>query len=570
MNIHKIIPLILIICLTAETQGFANEEPLRLQIQQWVQQLGDDSYLVRQRAETLLIRAGIQAYPELRRARQSPDVEIVRRAEYILSLIEQGFLDMENQETAYWFQLYMLDPNPAGKARIIWFLADPVMDFTKGEGLQTLSRLIQFEENTTLRLEVAKSLIASPPILPTARQRWFRYIRDNIHSTGDDELFQIIADYAKLWCALEDATLDEAAANGTSTIAQEFQERVRQVSAATLQLLERPENRIQVGSKIDILLHYAVAELQDAAGLIEDRDRTVALALAIEPGLMQTAEPIMQIGLEDGLLMNEHYHAGLYLMRRYRARWAIAHFQRVTETGDVALRISASRYAAEAAIYLADYASAIAFYDQHIEILRGPDHERGDAESVIAQAQRRQAYCWAAKAAAVENWEGVREIIMQAWADDSPGNRDLWSDGGDIDLLIIAHRLRQQMPGTDSEFKDMMDSQLRKTWNSIVADFEHATFETRQIRMVIAFNTAAWLLANMDGDYQTALTLVEVARKIEPDNIAILDTLAHVYFLGGKVDEAIRVQEQVVRLAPGIAVFDRALERFKKGRADGE
>jgi len=544
---------------------------MRLQIQQWVQQLGNNSHLVRQRAESLLTRAGIQAYSELRRAGQNPDVEIARRAEYILSQIEQVFRDMENQETAYWIHLYMLDSNPAGKARIIWFLADPVMDFTKGEGLQTLSRLVRFEENRTLRLEAAKSLIASPPISPTARQRWYRHIRDNIHSTGDNDLLQIIADYAKLWCdlmLLNDS--EETAENTLSTITPEFQERVRQVSATILQLLERPENRIQVGSKIDILLHYAVAELQDAAGLIEDRDRTIAQALAIEPGPIQTAEPIEEIGLEDGLLMNEHYHAGLYLMRRYRARWAIGHFQRVIETGDVALRIFASQYAAESAIYLADYASAIAFFDKHIEILKGPDHERGDAESVIAQAQRRQAYCWAQKAAAVENWEGVRESITRAWAADSPGNRDLWSDGGDIDLLVMAHRLCKQMPNIDSEFKSMMDSQLRKTWNSIVADYEHALPDTRRMRMVIAFNTAAWLLANMEGDYQTALTLVEAALRVEPDDIAILDTLAHVYFLGGKVDEAIRVQEQVVRLAPGIAVFDRALERFKEGKTGGK
>jgi len=89
----------------------------------------------------------------------------------------------------------------------------------------------------------------------------------------------------------------------------------------------------------------------------------------------------------------------------------------------------------------------------------------------------------------------------------------------------------------------------------------------RRIKMLTAFNWAAWLLANTDGDYQTALILVEAALKIEPDDIAILDTLAHVYFLGGKVDEAIRVQEQVVRFAPEAVVFQRALERFKKQKS---
>ena len=571
MSRRNILLSFLIVCLAASIPCFANEEPVRPQIQQWVQQLGNESYLVRQRAESLLIRAGIQAYPELQRAKQNPDVEIARRAEYISSQIAQAFLDMENREAAIWIHRYMIDPNPATKAQIIWFLADPNQDFTKGEGLQTLCRLVRFEENNTLRIEAAKSLIASPPIAPRARQKWYQSIRDNLHSTGNDELLQHVADYAQLWCDLHEnaeTTTQKSTQEATSEVTQEaipaFQERVHLVSAATLRLLERPENGIQMGSKIDILLHYAVAELQDAVGLIEDRDQTAARALAIEPGPIQTSESIEPIGLEEDLLLKEHFYTGLYLRYRYRMRWAIAHFQKVIETGDIALRIAASKLAAEAAIYLADYASAILFFDKHIEILKGPNHARGDAESVIAQAQRRQAYCKAEKAAEEEDWEGVRKAIAQVWATEPPGSRDFWGDGGDIDLLIMAHRLSKQLPDIDSEFRETMVSRLRKAWNSIVAHYVDATSIERPIRMVSAWNWAAWLLANTDGDYQSALTLVEAALKIEPDDIGILDTLAHVHFLGGNVEEAIRVQEQVVRQAPEAVIFQRALERFKK------
>ena len=553
-----IIFLFLIVCLTAGTECCADEEPARRQIQQWVQQLGHDSFLVRQRAEALLIRTGIQAYPDLRRAKQNPDIEIVRRAEYILSQIEQTFFDMENREAAFWILLYIRDPNPVAKARTIWMLADPVRDLVKGEGLQTLCRLVRFEENSALRLEAAKSLIASPPTSPVLRQKWYQSIRDSIDSAIEDDLLRCVTDYAKLWCALDEAG---------EKITMEYQERVRQVSAETLRLLERPENRIQTGSKIDILLHYAVAELQDAAGLIENRDTTVAAALAIEPGPLQTAEPLMQqFNLEDDLLLNEHYYTGLYLKQRYRLRWAIAHFQKVMADGDVALRILASRNAAESAMYLDDYASAIAFFDKHIEIFQGPDHARNDAESMIALAQRRQAYCMAEQAAAVENWEQVREAIWKVWAAEPSDNHDRWDDEGHIDLVIMAHRLCKQLPGIDDEFKEMLDGQLRKTWKNIVADYDNATFNSSQIKMVIVWNWGAWLLANTDGDYPSALTLVEAALKVEPDDTGILDTLAHVYFLGGKVDEAIRVQEQVVRFAPEAAIYHRALERFKKGK----
>jgi len=173
----------------------------------------------------------------------------------------------------------------------------------------------------------------------------------------------------------------------------------------------------------------------------------------------------------------------------------------------------------------------------------------------------------AEQAAAVENWESVREIILQVWAADPPGNHDRWGDGGDIDLLIMAYRLSKQFPEMDSEFRDRIDSQFRKTWNSIVAGYDNSMPpDIRQIKMVNAFNTAAWLLANTGGDYQTALTLVEAALRFEPEDVSILDTLAHVYFLGGKIEEAIRVQEQVVRFAPEAVIFRRHLERFKQER----
>ena len=552
---YRLFFLCLVICLVAGTQGFAEEELLHRQVRQWVQQLGDDSFYVRQRAELFLIRAGIQAYPELQRAKQSPDIEIVRRAEHVLSQIEQVFLEMENWEAAFWIQLYMIESNPAFKARIIWTLADPTLDLTKGEGLQTLCRLVRFEENDVLRVEAAKSLIASPPVSPMLRQKWYRHIRDNTYEIGDDELLQCLTHYVKLWCDLNDAE---------EKITPYFQERVRQVGAETLRLLERPENRIQIGSRVDLLLHYAVAELQDIAGLTEDRDKTVAAALALQTEPIQSSEPIQPIGLEDDMLMNEHFYVGRILWWRYRLYWAMAHFQKVVETGDIVLRVRASREVAEIAMYLADYSAAADHLDTHIEILKDPSYELTDAAAKIAQAQKRKFYCLAEKAASEGNWKDVREALMKSWSVPGPPdnhNRDPRDSGDDV---LLAYRLCKRQPDIDREFKDKMDSLLIQTWRNIDQDYKDRSFDERSIKMLNACNSAAWLLANTEGDYQIALTLVETALKAEPDNADILDTLAHVYFLGDKFDAAIRTQEQVVRLAPEAVIFQRALERFKR------
>lgn len=559
-TVSLLIPLLAVFL--AAAQCLAEEEPLQQQIRQWVQQLGDDSFLVRGRAESLLIRVGIQAYPALQRAKQHPDIEIVRRAEHILSQLEQVLLDMENREVVYWIQLYMIEPNPALKARFIWLLADATSDFSRGEGLQTLCRLVWFEENAALRIEAAKCLIASPPNSPALRQKWYRHIRDNTRETGDDELLQSVAHYAALWCDIDDAVRET-----TQKAMPEFHERIRQVGAETLRLLKRPENSIQAGSKVDILLHYAVAELQDAAGLTEERDETVAAALAVVSEPIQTLEPILQVGLDDDMPMNEHFYVGRNLRARFRLRWAIAHYQKVIESGPVEFRLRASEEVAETfGGYLADYPSAISQYDKYIEILNS-DYAGSDMRAKMNKAQRRKTYFQAEQAAAEGNWSSVQDLLEQIWTMPETDNLHLfWSEDGGCDMLILAHLLCKQQSDTSSEFIDKMTLCTKKTWISMEADYNQTPADVRHAAMVGICNAAAWILAKTEGDYQTALTFAETALKGAADDASVLDTLAHVYFLGGKRDEAVRTQEQAVRLAPEAVVFRQALERFKQAK----
>ena len=555
-RVRTLFPVVLVLWLSSAMPGFAQEESARQQIRHWVQQLGDDSFLVRQRAENLLIRTGIQAYPELQRAKLSHDLEIVRRSEYVLSQIEQTFRDLENQETATWIQFYMLAPTPATKARIIWILADPTSDLSRGEGLQTLCRFVRFEENPALRLEAVKTLIASPPTLPTLRQNWYRHIRDSFNEFDDDGLHQSLARYAKLWCVLDSAD---------NKITAIFQDRVRQVGAETLRLLERPENTLPSGSGIDILLHYAVAELQDAAGLTEDRNKTAALALAVQPQV--TELPEIPIGdVDSNLPMFEHFHAGQILRWRFRFHWAFAHFQKVMETGHIILRIRASEEAAKIALHFADYALASTLWDKHIEFLDSAEYRaEHDPSNQIPQAHKQKTYCLAAKAADEENWDEVRNGIMKAWSVKQT-LLDMTDIATDVDLVILAHRLCKRQPDIDQEFKERMDSVHKQLWQRIVQRYELMPYEYRLSDMPNTCNLGAWMLANTGGDYAAALTLVESALNVIPDDASILDTLAHVYFLGGKIDEAIRTQERVVRMAPESVVFRQTLERFKRAK----
>jgi tetratricopeptide (TPR) repeat protein len=331
-----------------------------------------------------------------------------------------------------------------------------------------------------------------------------------------------------------------------------------------LKLLERPENNIQSGNVMDILLHHAVAELQDAAGLIEDRNKTTAAALAIQPAPMQTTELLVPISLYDQCEMIEHFYVGWTLSHRYRLHGAIAHYQKVMEAGHIDLRLPASEDIAKIyASYLVDYPSALIWIDKHLTILE-KEYKGSDAKARIALIQKRKTYYLAEQAAAEGNWTDVWLLLAKVWSmPNTPGVQEFAED---VDSLILAHHVCKQQSILAAGFADTMEAHRKTIWNRLETDYNRTPRESQPEKMVQMCNRAAWLLANMDGDYRSALILAEAALKDEPDDVGVLDTLAHVYFLGGKVDEAIRTQEQVVRLVPEVVRFRQALERFKDAK----
>jgi tetratricopeptide (TPR) repeat protein len=306
--------------------------------------------------------------------------------------------------------------------------------------------------------------------------------------------------------------------------------------------------------------------LQDAVGLVEDREKTISRALILQPEPIQTFGEISPTLIDPGdeLLMYEHYRVGKYLWQRYRLHWAMAHLQKVIETGDFMLRTVACGDAAEVALYLADYSSAITFFDKQIEIFKSPDYTKqlGDSSQRVSHAQKQKVYCQAENAVAERDWESVQRLILEGW--EIAGTLDCIAD---MNLVFVAYRLCAQKEDISVEFREKMKLRLKQVWQALEKDFLLSSQEDRTTKMVSMGNNAAWLLANTGGDYPSALTLIETARKAEPENIGFLDTLAHVYFLGGKWEDAIQTQELVVRLAPEATIFRQALERFTQAKA---
>jgi tetratricopeptide (TPR) repeat protein len=223
------------------------------------------------------------------------------------------------------------------------------------------------------------------------------------------------------------------------------------------------------------------------------------------------------------------------------------------------LRLNSSKDAAENAVLTADYTAALVFFDKHREIADSTDYRklRMNTPQLLAESQIRILYCKAEIAAAAGDWDRVHEFV-------SAGLKD--TEMPDVDLVILAHRLCKEKPDVDPAFKEHLKRQIQKLWMNIGQSFYQTLPEKRRLEAVKMCNQAAWMLANLDGDYASALALIETALKAKPDDCSMMDTLAHVYFLGGRVEDAIQTQEKVVLLAPEATLFRIALDRFKQGK----
>ncbi|MDR2705346.1 MAG: hypothetical protein LBC02_06175 [Planctomycetaceae bacterium] len=546
-------------------------KPENNKIQQLIQKLGDDSYVVRQRAEAQLLRIGVDAFAELQRAKNDKDIEIARRAERLLAQFENLFLALEDRSLYFWIAQYAFNTDITEKAGILWVLARPFYDAPNGEGLPTLCRVVRFDTEYSLRAEAVKCLMALPPSIPSKQRKWFRTIRDTLFNSGDDYLLQLVAEFARLRCELDDlkdATEKKSQNEAKQTkipvnypvtlnVDNSIRQRVLQLTDRIAEFQSKPENSaFQSGNMNDILLFYALAEIQDLAGLSVERDRSVQAALAVRTESLGNEHPLSALSDEDVKQpFYDHFAVGRVLKQKFRLNWALRHFQLVSEESDnLLLKINANTHAAETSELLGHYSEATRYFDKVIEQVSSKEYAKmfNNMQQVSARYRADRLLCLARSAVEQEEWSKATEFVKQG----------LENNPSEIDLLILGYQLSDSDPAFREELKLKKDRALLQTERSI--HIQSVEPERRPWFVAKTCNEAAWLLAGTDGDYVSALALIEAALKVEPEDCSWLDTLAHVYFLGKQYDKAVETQENVVRMAPESVIFRQSLERFRK------
>ena len=539
-------PIILLI-------GFWTAVPLfgqTSEVSRWIEQLGSDEYQEREDATENLKKIGFRAVPELQKAMKSSDVEVSERAKELLRLVEMSWIDARDPPQIQERMLqYSNAETVSDKLAIINAISDWSGDYgvRGGEGIGPLCRILCFEQELIVRSEAAREIIAVPPIRYDLRQKWYETMRKSIAEPGDDFLLLLTVQFAEAYeLAMEYREKALFDANPQPADGKLLQA-VRSLTEKITVFRETPEYyEGRRGTDTDILLFYALAELQDAVGLKEELDETLFQALDVHPILTDETR---------GSLFMPHFMAANYLGARSLHAWAKNEFLVVAKRDNQMKSVATLRAAREANYLEEDELTAELFgiVAEAIGDPRNPANDFFDQNPNYVKSQYK--YYLAKLAVGRDEIADAKKLLDESV--------QLRSD--DVDSLI----LRYQIGNDDEEYKKKTDELIAKVIANAKREMQGKMHIREQVEYhAMPFNQAAWLLANTDGDYELTLNSAKKAVEFSPCDPNILDTLAHAYALGKEYDKAVETQKKVVQYAPQATIFRSTLKKFEAQAAE--
>jgi tetratricopeptide (TPR) repeat protein len=545
------------------------KQPILVEIRELIQKLGDDSFVVRERASKRLLQIGVIAEPELRRATNNDDSEISRRAELLLSQLDQTLPDSTSEDVEVFLNIYTTETNPAIKLACIAQLGNPLPGACEdGEGLMALCRIVRFDKDKMMRNEAVKSLIAFEPFTLSKKEKWYQNMRRVFMRCGDDLVFILLRDYSALKIDLielrkrTEAELENKSAKSGETVeypvklpeadSKKLKERLKKFAGNLDKFQKDPlYSKIKPGHWVDILVNYSLAEMYDALGMNQERDKILEKVLTIREE--QPKNQPMIIIENENKTMNEHSRTALILYYKQRLTWAERHLKLVIDNGDVFLKVSACTETAMIKFLKYDLQGAIEYFEKCNEIIKSDDYKKfyGDTDERL-QKNNIQILAYQAQLAAENNdWDKAKELV----------DNTLAKKPDEIDTIILRYKICERNP-TDLAYKAAMQSMIENATSSIRREMGNNNDNTT--KHYVACNQVAWLLANTNGEFSLAKDLIDITMRYEPDSPTYLDTQACVYALGKQYDKAIKIQTKTVKLSPESKLYKNALEKYKK------
>jgi tetratricopeptide (TPR) repeat protein len=483
-------------------------------ISRLIEQLGDDSYTVREEAQQDLVRMGFQAYEALEAATENEDLEIAARAKYLLRLIRvQWTQESDPQQVKDLLEDYEFQSGEERLDRIRRLGRLP-----RGQGIGPLCRLVRFEGSELLSKYAAMEILDRRPADRPGQQRWAKALDENLPG-GVRAAAQWLACYRRL------EKEPQAALAEWSRLAEKEQSLLNRTPATTT-------------SDLVASLLYYLAEVQAAQGQEAQADETAAKARGLNPGANLAS-------------VFAHWETAVGLQRRGLFRWAEAEYRYVVESGVPEFQIRGRIMLSEMKQDQGEHLGAAGVLEEMFNTdSRKLDLLLNQIEQTAAQIRARMDYFYACHWQQQGDRQKQREYLDKAIA----------SDPAELDTLIACYKL----PDADAEYRKKTVELINKAAAAMRREIEQMPDEPS------GYNQLAWLVGNTEGDVDEALRFAHKAIELSPESGAYYDTLAHVYFGRGDFQNAVKYQARAAELEPHSGMIARQLEVFRAKLEQGK
>lgn len=606
--------LTMVACTFAQAADPLAEQKARAeQVQALIEQLGSDSYFVRDRAEQQLAAMGFDAFDALTKAELHPDLEIASRARYLVRLMQVEWTQ-EGDPAAVQQLLSGYDQlEDTERIERIHKLGQ----LPQGQGLAALCRLARFQKSESLSKLAALAATGQqaddmdleelPTGIPVdevardvveqAREQHRAALQGGLRPVTDEQRRIIISTVG---------SSDRPAAQWLLAFAELSQDPTAALDA-TGKLIEREVSTLdQFPQRTSRLILLEMLSQQVHWLIVSDREEpahtTMLRMLEFEPGdeesmpqllrwmIERQAWPVIeemsqrfatQVEKNPRLLYNfayarlradqpeesqrlaaqalevggntveERYATAIYLQQRGWIRWAMDEYRQL-------IKISpepSSPYVLRSQMLLAEL-----LYDQG-DYLAAAEVLRESAEVLDRVAKDGQVTASrdpAGTRARMNYFLALDAMAAENWEsakellDKAFGHASL-----DADILIAMYRLPNIDPPRREQVIRSINQAVENYETEILKDPENAT----------PYNQIAWLVANTQGNKKRALQLSEKSLQLMPHTPGYMDTLGRCHYALEDYASAVQVQRDAVLMEPYSGQMSRQLALFQEALA---
>lgn len=554
----------------------ATQTASRERIARLIQQLGDDDYFVRERAQEELAQIGTEAFDSLSAAEFDDDTEISARSQYLVRLMKIHWVQPGDSTEV---KTLLTDYDTANE-KVRTDRINQLAALADDKGLAALCRLVRFEKSQTLSKYAAlkvigqkrpdetkwpareQSIMAGVGQSPRTGAEWLRVYLDVNRDPNAN-----LAAWAKL-AELETTVLKQFPNQSRPDLAMSlWKEQV-----TFMRKLGRNDEALAAVRKVAALESGAPETLSDlidwlvkqqAWAVIDETALRFTDRFEQEPLLLYTLAQAreaqgntvaMQEAVDRALKLNEgnqyqHLLIADRLQKRGLLKWSEGEFRLSIKLGQPGHRVTRQGQflLAELLHDIGRDLEAAETLDPAVKIVQ-EQAKAGtpidDAFLDLATITSRRDFFYSCHYQSINNRDKQVEYLKSG----------LEQNRFDADILIALYRV----PDLEAPLRDKTREAIREAADEFRSQIKQRPDEA------MAYNQLAWLISNTEGDAREAIRCSEESLRLKPEEPAgYLDTLGRCYYFAGDLENAIKFQSRAVELQSWSGLMNKQLEFFK-------